>query len=151
MVEGTSTRKSTLEKLVGTDLTLTDEIGGPDPALDHRARADYRRQMKELEAERDEADRFNDIGRAARAREELDCLNSEVASGIGIDGHPRQGVGHAERARVMVGRNIRAALDKIRRGSPALGRHFAISISTGYFCSYQPKAEHLVPWQIGTD
>ena len=148
MVEGANNAKNTGATLADDDLTVTNDLGGADPALDSRAFDDYRRRLKDLEAQLDEAERFNDLGRAARAREELDLLKAELASGIGIDGHARQGGSHAERARVMVGRNIRAALEKIRRANPVLGRHFAASISMGYFCSYQPKSERPTSWQI---
>jgi tetratricopeptide (TPR) repeat protein len=151
IVEGAGTPEHSTGGLAGDDLSVTRDLGGDTPALDSRARADYRGRLKELEAELDEAERFNDIGRAERAREELEFLNTELASAAGFFGRAHQSSAHAERARVMVGRNIRAALDKIRRGNPALGRHFANSISTGYFCSYQPEPANAVSWQLAAE
>jgi tetratricopeptide (TPR) repeat protein len=131
-----------------SDLTVVSDLDGAAPGLDPRARADYRSRMNDLRGEIEEADRFNDIGRATRAREELDFLKAELASAAGIGGRPRRSGSHAERARLMVGKNIHAAIDKIRRVSPALGRHFATSIRTGYFCSYQPDPEQTIAWQL---
>jgi hypothetical protein len=113
--------------------------------------ADRISRLKELLAERDEAERFNDIGRASRAREELEFVNVELTTGLGFDGHARQSGTHAERARLLVRKNIRAALDKIRRRDPALGRHFATSISTGYFCAYEPDPAATFSWQLEAD
>jgi non-specific serine/threonine protein kinase len=151
IVGGASIGKSANGSLAGGDLSVTNDLSGSDPSLDPRARTDYRSRLKELQVELDEADRFHDIGRAARAREELDFLNAELAAGLGIGGHARSSSAHAERARLMVTKSIRTALDKIRQGSPALGRYFATSISTGYFCSYQPQPEDDVSWQLHAD
>jgi non-specific serine/threonine protein kinase len=43
-------------------------VGDAGPVLDGRARASYRRRLEELRASLDEAERFNDAGRAAAAR-----------------------------------------------------------------------------------
>lgn len=145
MVEGAGTGNRTNGD---SDLALTNDLGGRDAAFDPQARADYRNRLKELQAELDEADRFNDFGRAAHAREELDFLKSELSSSIGIGGHARLSSTHSERVRLMVGKNIRVAIDKIRQRCPTLGRHFATSISSGNFCSYQPDPEDTISWQL---
>lgn len=44
----------------------------------------------------------------------------------------------AERARLMVTQRIKAALRKIDKVSPALGRHLGNAIRTGLFCRYEP-------------
>jgi hypothetical protein len=148
MVEGASSGNGANRDVRDSDLTVTNDLGGTSSAPDPRARADYRRRLNELESEIEEADRFNDIGRATRAREELDFIEAEFAGAIGIGGHARQTSTHAERARRMVGKAIHAALDKIRAGNPALGRHFGTSIRTGYFCSYQPEPDDRISWQL---
>jgi tetratricopeptide (TPR) repeat protein len=151
ILEGSTTDRSPDGSFGGGDLSVTKDLGGPDPGIDPRARTDYRRRLKELQAEHEEAQRFNDIGRAARAREELELVNVQLTTGTGFYGHAHQSGTHAERARLLVRKNIRAALDKIRRRDPALGRHFATSISTGYFCAYEPDPDATFSWQLEAD
>jgi hypothetical protein len=52
----------------------------------------------------------------------------------------------AERARLAVTKRIKAALTKIRAANPALARHLSGAITTGYFCSYTPKADPPTSW-----
>lgn len=52
---------------------------------------------------------------------------------------------------MMVSKNIRTALEKIRGASPELGRYLTNTIRTGYFCSYEPEREHPVSWQLSAD
>ena len=51
-----------------------------------------------------------------------------------------------ERARLAVTKRIKAAIDRIRHANPALARHLAGAITTGYFCSYAPKADSPASW-----
>ena len=48
------------------------------PVLDPRAKAAYRRRLDELQADRDEAEAFNDPERAERARSEYDAVAAEL-------------------------------------------------------------------------
>ena len=48
----------------------------------------------------------------------------------------------------MVSKNIRAGLEKIRGEDAALGRYFATSIKTGYYCAYLPDPERKIVWQL---
>jgi tetratricopeptide (TPR) repeat protein len=61
----------------------------------------------------------------------------------GIDGN---GGRSRERARLSVTKNIRGAVARIRSLQPALGRHLATSIHTGYACVYDP--ERPVGWRV---
>ena len=70
----------------------------------------------------------------------------EGSSGLGV--HARTASGSAERARGLVSKNIRSVMEKIRQQHPALGRHFAAAIRTGYFCAYQPEPDRTVSWQL---
>jgi hypothetical protein len=51
---------------------------------------------------------------------------------------------YLHKIRPASGKNIRAAIDKIRAQSPALGRRFATAIRTGFFCCYQPAPDEAV-------
>ena len=52
----------------------------------------------------------------------------------------------AERARAAVTMRIRAALLRIEKEHPALGRHLARSIRTGTVCRYDPEV--LTRWML---
>lgn len=53
-----------------------------------------------------------------------------------------------ERARVNVTRAIGAALKRLAAHHPALGRHLAVTIRTGTFCSYTPDPRVPVRWTL---
>ena len=54
----------------------------------------------------------------------------------------------AERARSAVSKRIHAEVKRIRRAHPALGRHLGATITTGYFCAYQPQRDVVVKWEL---
>jgi len=53
-----------------------------------------------------------------------------------------------ERARSTVSKNIRLGVEKIRGKDAALGRYFASSIKTGYYCAYLPDPDRKISWQL---
>ncbi|MBI4259981.1 MAG: AAA family ATPase [Actinobacteria bacterium] len=123
--------------------------GRPDdagPVLDARAKASYRARLEELREEVEEAERFSDPERAARAREEMQFLADELAGAVGLGGRDRRAASDAERARVAVTRAIRAAIARIQEADPDLGRHLANTVRTGTFCSYAPEPRHAIRW-----
>jgi hypothetical protein len=91
---------------------------------------------------------MNDLGRSERLSTEIEMLGHELAGASGLKGRARTASGSAERARGLVGKNIRAALEKIRGANSALGRYLAATISIGYVCSYQPDPDHPISWQL---
>jgi hypothetical protein len=129
-------------------LEIVSDLGDAGETLDFRARADYHRRLLEVREELGEAQRQNDTGRAETARSELEFLHAELSAAIGHGGHGRKTSAHAERARLLVGKNIRAALDKIQRQDRTLGHYFAASIRTGYFCAYIPAPDNKILWQL---
>ena len=117
-----------------------------DPLLDAQARAAYRRRLRELEEELEEARSWSDAERAARAEAEIDALTGELARAAGLGGHGRSLATPAERARVSVTKATRTAIRTIARHCPALGDHLAASVRTGRFCSYAPPGEAPPAW-----
>jgi hypothetical protein len=91
--------------------------------LDDNAKAGYRRRKQELREELDEAEAMNDAGRVERALAEIEMLEQQLWAGFGLGGRDRKASAHAEGARVVVTRNIRAMLGKIDEEHPPLGRH----------------------------
>jgi tetratricopeptide (TPR) repeat protein len=114
------------------------EVDGAGPALDARAKADYRHRLAELREELAEAERFNDLGRAARVRGEIELLTDQLRAAVGLGGRDRKLASQAERARLQVTQAIRAAIKKVGRTHPALAEHLAVTVRTGYQCVYVP-------------
>ena len=122
------------------------------PALDGRAKQQYRRRIDELEAEIDEADRFNDPARRERATAELDALLGELRRAVGLGGRDRPVGSGAERARVNVTRSLKRAIAAISSAAPDLGAHLAASVQTGRYCSYRPEPVARIEWRCsGTE
>jgi class 3 adenylate cyclase len=116
------------------------------PLLDAKAKAAYRRRLDDLRDELTESEHNSDLGRAAKAREEMELIAEQLAGAVGLGGRDRPAGANAERARLAVTKGIKAALQKIRANHPELARHFAASIKTGYFCSYTPDVGRFISW-----
>jgi non-specific serine/threonine protein kinase len=96
----------------------------------------------------EEAERFHDGERAARARDELAALTAELAGAVGLGGRDRKAASNAERARVSVTKAIKSAITKIAGHDPNLGDYLSRSIKTGTFCSYDPPARGALEWRL---
>jgi hypothetical protein len=134
------------ERAVGAETAGVPDLGDAGEALDLRAKAEYRRRLEGLREELAEAERFNDPGRAGRARDEMEAISRQLAAGIGLGGRDRPAASHAERARVAVTQRLKSVMAKIRESHPSLGRHLAATVKTGYFCSYNPDPAERVSW-----
>jgi hypothetical protein len=124
-----------------------DDRGSAEPVLDARAKAEYRARLGTLRAEIDDADSAGDLGRAARAREELEALTAALSQALGLGGRDRPS-GSAERARARVTLAIRRAIKSLESVHPPLGAHLAAAISTGAFCVYRPDPRARVLWEL---
>jgi tetratricopeptide (TPR) repeat protein len=105
------------------------------------------RQLEALRESLDEALRFNDRERAARARAALEALAAPAARAAGLGGRRRPGSTPAERARLNVSRTIADAIRAISAADPRLGRYFAATIRTGALCSFTPDPRHPIDWE----
>jgi hypothetical protein len=124
----------------------------PPPAsgetvIDARARAAYRRRLDELSTEIEDARANQDLGRAERARAEVEFLTQELERAMGLGGRGRRTGSAAERARLNVTRALRAALGRLAARHPQLGRHLHRTVRTGTFCSYSPDPRVPIAWQ----
>lgn len=106
--------------------------------LDAEAIASYRRRRDELQEELAEAEEWNDAGRAARVREELELLAAELSRAVGLGGRRRRAASTTERARINVQRRLSHAIKQIAEQSPSLGRYLEWTVQTGQFCAYRP-------------
>lgn len=108
----------------------------PEPVLDARAKALYRRRIEELREDVDDAEACSDLERAATARAELDRFVVELARSTGFAGRARSFTDSAERARVSVQKAIKRALIMITEADPMLGREIGSRVVTGMHCIY---------------
>nr|WP_095871828.1 hypothetical protein [Streptomyces sp. TLI_235] len=114
--------------------------------VDATARAAYRRRLRELAAEAEEADAAGDAERSARLAVEQDALLGQLSAAYGLGGRVRRTGSAAERARTAVTARIRAAVARIGSVHPELGLHLAAAVRTGTFCEYRP--EQAPPWRL---
>ena len=114
--------------------------------LDARARAEYKERVTDLLAELEEATASGDLGRASRARQEIELISEQLAAAYGLHGRPRRAADPIERLRKAVGNRIKATLAKIREQHASLALHLANTIRTGVFCSYTPDRPIL--WEF---
>ncbi len=119
-------------------------VGG----IDEQARSAYRTRLRELQAELDEAESFNDPARGERAQAEIGALEAELSGAFGLGGRARAVGSPAERARQSVTKAIRDALRRIELEDAALGDHLARSIHTGLFCVYDPDPAATPHWRM---
>jgi hypothetical protein len=130
------------------ELPVRPDLGDAGALLDAKAKAAYKARLDELAAELEEAERFGDPARAAKASAERDFLVGELARAVGLGGRDRRAASHAERARLNVTRAIRAAMANLARANPPLGRHLAATIRTGRYCSYTPDPRAPITWEL---
>jgi hypothetical protein len=120
---------------------------GSEPAVDDRAVAQYRRRLRDLEQELDEADRHADAGRGAVLAAERDALVAELTRAFGLGGRRRPaGADPDERLRKAVSARVRSTIDRLDDLHPQLARHLRRSIRTGLWCAYEP--ERAVTWTV---
>jgi hypothetical protein len=129
----------------GGSVAVQSDLG---PALDGRAKREYRARIADLREEIDEADAMNDPDRASRARWELDALLDELGRAVGLSGRDRPQGATDERARVNVTRSIKRAIAAVGAGSPELGSHLEVSVRTGRQCRYQPDPAVALTWEV---
>jgi AAA ATPase domain len=134
--------------LAAGDAAGRERDGDPGPVLDDQAKAAYRRRLGELTAELEEAERWADPERAARARAEADALTEQLAGAVGLGGRDRHLPSAAERARVNVTKAIRTAIRRIAEHDPALGEHLTRTVRTGTFCVYAADPATPQRWEL---
>jgi hypothetical protein len=119
------------------------DAGDAGPLLDARARDAYRERLRELHAHCEQAEADGDLGRAERARAEIDALSAEIERAFGLGGRARKVGAASERARSNIQRRIAHAIAQIGAASPRLGEHLIASVQTGTYCLYAPVASRL--------
>lgn len=134
--------------LVGDGSISSAVSSTEEPILDAEAARRYKGRIRELEEDIGEAESWNDHARALVARDELSALAAELTRATGLHGRSRSFASDSERARISVTRVIKAALSRIGDHSPELRHHFASTIRTGTFCSYDPDPRLPMHWEF---
>ena len=145
-VEGIGGSGALPARVADAGLAVESEVG--DPLLDPAAKATLRKRIQELREQIDEAESWEDLERASRAREELQAIEDELGKSVGLGGRDRHSPNPAERARLNVTRMIRRAMDRIVADAPDMGAHLERSIRTGAYCAYDPHPAESVCWQL---
>ncbi len=133
------------DDLNGTQPSPDNDLG---PALDTRAKREYRQRINDIRADIAEAEQWADPERVETARRELDALIAELRRAVGLGGRDRPQGSGSERARINVARNIRRAIATIERSAPELAAHLTVSIRTGHHCVYAPEPAARIDWTI---
>ena len=136
---GPAIRAATRGELEEAGIGYSTGFGDAGEMLDDAAKSAYRRRLEELDESIAEAERYNDIGRAAQLGEERDALIDELARSVGLGGRDRRAASNSERARVNVTRAIRSAIRRIGEVDPASGRYLDATIVTGTYCVFEPE------------
>ena len=118
------------------------------PVLDAQAKAEYKCRLNELREDLEEAERFNDPARAAKAHDEMNGIARQLAAAVGLGGRDRRASSESDRARSAATKRIKEAIHRIAEAIPPLGHHLAARIKTGYFCSYNPHPDRPVAWKF---
>ena len=137
------------------DLVARESDGGPrpvdddlGPGLDQQARDAYRRRLREIDDDVEEARALGDDGRVALAQADREYLVRELARAFGLAGRHRPVSATSERARASTTRSLRYALARIGEHHPELGSHLGRTIRTGTYCAYLPDPQVPTCWQL---
>ncbi len=131
-----------------TDACQETCLSGAGPLLDAQAKREYKRRLDDLQKDLEEAERFDDLNRAALARDEIDAIAEQLSLAVGLGGRNRRTGSEAERARSAVTKRIKNSINRIGEAIPLLRSHLAARIKTGYFCSYNPPPDRPVAWKF---
>ncbi len=148
-VDGAAVAGSSIEHSGGQETGGSFGVqGGAGPALDAKAKDEYRGRMAELDRELAAAVARRDEAAAERVRGELTFVRRELTSAVGIGGRDRETGSHAERARINVTRPVRATIKRIAGYDASLGAELQQGVRTGTFCVYAPDALHPLSWTV---
>jgi tetratricopeptide (TPR) repeat protein len=121
---------------------------GTGPRLDDQAKAAYRRRLRDIEEDLDDADRAGDLERAALAAADREFLVAELSRAVGLGGRDRPDGSDAERARTSVTRAVRYGLDRIAEHHRPLADHLQHTVRTGTYCVYDPERPATIAWEL---
>ena len=119
------------------------------PVLDKQALREYRERLREIEAELDDARKYNDSGKQERLEEEKRGILAGVRSATGLGDKARNLNSDIDKLRSRISMAIGRVCKKLEeQQAPKLAEHFRESISAekGAF-RYAPTLE-IPPWSF---
>jgi hypothetical protein len=122
--------------LSGSNQALATADAGP--ALDNKARAQYRARIADLQDELEDAQALGDAGQVDSLQTEIDFLTTELARAFGLGGRERRTGSAAERARVNVRRRLKDAIERTAEQDAEIGAYLENTVRTGSYCKYSP-------------
>ncbi len=122
--------------LVGAGAAPRSDLG---EVIDPAAKEAYRKRLRVLDDELEEAEATGDVAGSEAAATEREFLLAELGAAYGLGGRARRAGDPAERARTTVTSRIRDAIARIDAELPDLGRHLRASVRTGTYCCYSPE------------
>ena len=117
-------------------------LGDAGAMLDARARSAFRQRLQELRDELSEAEARHDLGAMDRLRREADFLTTHLLEAT----RGRRAANHAERARLMVTKAVKSALDRLAAVHQRLAAHLQATVRRGSFCVYTPDPRTPITW-----
>lgn len=148
LIEGLDPESIGKRPMGATDLGEMNLEGGLGPLIDDRARLEYGAEIKALEEQIEEAERFCEVAKASLLREHLQRLIDELAKTVGFRGKRRPICDAGERARTKIRKNFKSTLEAIRGVHESLGDYLEKHVKTGCFCSYNPVSHSDDKWTI---
>ena len=105
--------------------------------LDAEARAQYRKELEDLEVKICFAQDSGNKGEVERLEKEKKFIERELVKQKGIPGRPRRFANQRESARSTVTHAIKLAFEKIEKIAPATAQHLRDNIATGTLLTYR--------------
>lgn len=119
--------------------------GYRDEILDEKAKREYGKRLKEIEAELDKATRNQDRARIENLNEEQQAILDELRAAVNVRGRSRYFKTPDERARKAVSAAIASALQSIEKHHATLGEHLRSRIELGASCRYNSDG---IAWDL---
>lgn len=116
-----------------------------DAVQDAEGAANYKRRLKKIKEQIEEARELGNTEQAAILAQEEHDLTKGIARSIGYGGQSRR-EGPAKKARQAVSKAIKTALAGIKTAHPALHQHLETALKLGEFLKYQP--DDGVRWMV---
>jgi len=125
--------------LLDEGMSVSD-FGDAGEILDRQANDEYKKAIRDLQEELDEAERFNNPEQATQLREHIQMIEAQLSNAHGLGGRNRKAADVPDRARKAVSSAVSRSLSKIQNAHPSLGLHLKNSIKMGRICSYNPES-----------
>jgi len=98
----------------------------------------YRKQLRELQSNIEDAEDIGDIEKCEKLKQERDTLLQEINSSTDKNGKPRKFPSAQEKARQAVSKAISRARSSLKESCPSLYEHLKAYLSVGNICVYNP-------------